>query len=105
MMSETIKVKKLRWKRHHARSGDWQALSCVGFYEIGWVHFAHATLLRTIDKDAQTVDLVVARTGTAAEAKAAAQADYERRILAALDGATTEAARRAKRNAEIAERY
>jgi len=78
-LEAAVSVKALKWGRR-ARNGDTYAESVVGQYGVGEVHARHVAILRTIDGDK-----VIARVAGFEQAKAAAQADYEARILSALE--------------------
>ena len=77
-----IKVKQLKWEDWTGRENDFRAVSLVGFYTI-----------RPTTKDGFQVRLWVpgvpyndaAYCVTVDDAKAAAQSDFERRILSALE--------------------
>jgi hypothetical protein len=79
------KVKALKWKRRkHGHPGDIFVNTIVGEYAIGDIHGRVTALLRTI-KGSDVDDVTVWEGFDFWHAKAAAQADYERRILSALD--------------------
>lgn len=79
-----VRVKGLDWTRRQRRLDEWKAHTSVGMYEVGEVHGRWSAVLRYVDSDCQAEDVVVGRFDSPDEAKAAAQADYERRILSAL---------------------
>lgn len=81
-----VRVKGLGWstKNPIRDNGDIRAHSAVGLYEIGKVGGRVLVMLRLIKKgDAEDID--VGSFDTFDGAKAAAQADYESRILSALE--------------------
>lgn len=73
------RVKALEWSVR-AKNGDTTAQSVVGEYSVGEVHGSHMAMLRVGERDAR-----IARVAGFEQAKAAAQADYERRILSAIE--------------------
>jgi hypothetical protein len=79
-----VTVKALEWHLH--TSGDWHAETVVGRYDVGIVHAGFTAIRRSID-GANAHDTVLVRGGGVEEAKSAGQADYERRILSALEHA------------------
>lgn len=80
-----IRVKPLEWESRQAGANvDFTAESAVGLYEVGTVHTGHAAILRKIG-DGDYEDIVLVRGVGAEKAKAAAQADYERRIISAIE--------------------
>ncbi len=87
--AEAVTVKPLVWEE---LGGDYFAHSLVGQYGIGIVQESYIATPRSIDDTGQWNDEVFARgIGRAGDgiglpkAKAAAQADYEARILSAID--------------------
>ncbi|WP_420961137.1 hypothetical protein [Brucella sp. IR073] len=80
--SGPVQVEPLKWHRRKGR-GEWYADTPVGRYEVGVIGAFWVATLRSI-KDGQWEDDVVARKLSPMAAKAAVQADYERRILAAI---------------------
>lgn len=81
---ETVKVKPLEWRRHPFYSDDWRADCVIGRYEAGLVHGKFVALLRHAVGDVGTRDERLTAGSGVEQAKAAAQADYEQRILSAL---------------------
>jgi hypothetical protein len=83
------KVKPLKWrpKRLSAREEtDWYADSPVGQYAVGIVRGKPTAILRSLAGDDGVADKrLPGKPATIEDAKAAAQADYEARILSALD--------------------
>lgn len=83
------KVKPLKWrpKRLSAREEtDWYADSPVGQYAVGIVSGKPTAILRSLAGDDGVADKrLPGKPATIEAAKAAAQADYEARILSALD--------------------
>ncbi len=74
------RVKALDWEQ---KRDDWFANSPAGQYGVGIIHTAYVATIRNIN-DGQWDDEVIAHGLGLEDAKAAAQADYERRILSAL---------------------
>lgn len=83
------RVKPLEWERR-GKSEDWFADAEVGRYEVGLVHHRYVMTLRRIS-DGQWEDTRFTCGSGVEAAKAAAQADYERRILSALASSEAEA--------------
>lgn len=80
-----VKVKALEWSdRGKSAKDEWKANTSVGRYEVGRVGTGFAAIRRSWQRD-DVHDHVIIRGASSDEAKAAAQADYERRILSALD--------------------
>jgi hypothetical protein len=80
-----VKVKPLVWRERP--NGDWRAHTIVGCYDAGRIHSRFWAMLRYVDPGAQDQDHVVLARGTLEAAQAAAQADYESRVLSALEPA------------------
>jgi len=83
---EGVKVKGLAWTERNPirKNGDLKSDSIVGRYEIGLIGGRVMVFLRLVRKgDAEDID--IGSFDTFEAAKAAAQADFERRILSSLD--------------------
>jgi hypothetical protein len=81
--AEEIQVKPLRWKKSW-NGKDWSAHSTAGRYDVGIVGTGNSAILRLIQADGQTEDIIIASGLYFRSAKAAAQADYDARIRSAL---------------------
>lgn len=77
-----VRVEALPWNR---RGADWYAETEVGQYAVGIVGAVYVTMLRGItDGSMNDLRLEEQPFGSVEAAKAAAQADYERRVLSCL---------------------
>lgn len=75
-----VKVKALEWVKHPVAEA-WRADTMLGTYQV-WV----GVMSPAWQFDGLLGERINELSGTEAEAKAAAQSDYERRIRSALEG-------------------
>ncbi|MCC2098658.1 MAG: Lar family restriction alleviation protein, partial [Hyphomicrobiales bacterium] len=79
-----VKVKELSWEQ---RGKDWYADTPVGHYAVGTYRNHFIAMVRTVDSaHMEDIRLEEQPFDTVDAAKAASQADYETRILSALEG-------------------
>jgi NTP pyrophosphatase (non-canonical NTP hydrolase) len=84
------RVKPLEWTKRKG-CDEWFADTVAGRYEVGQVGRGFIATLRNIGETGDWDDTVLLRNAPAAVAKAAAQSDYETRILSTLQVQTSEA--------------
>lgn len=77
-------VRALQWRKRRKGVDEWNAHSPVGMYEVGDVHGRWSALLRYVDDDCQTEDLVIGWFDSAVAAKAAAQSHFNAAIQSCL---------------------
>ena len=81
----TVKVKPLVWAKHPSRN-IWRCETAIGTYKVFGIG---ATTTWDFDSATSGTDRTTKPSTNIEEAKAAAQADYEARIISMLEHGTT----------------
>lgn len=84
---EALRVKPLEWELLDTALADCEAVTQVGVYNVGMVHGRAEAILRRVDSTDGWIDVAIFSGDSIEAAKAAAQADYEKRIRSALASA------------------
>ena len=82
-------VEKLEWYR---KGNDWYAQCVLGTYGVGYVCTSYVARLRSVEDDQWRDDVLARGFDEVEAAKAAAQADYDTRILSQITNAHAQTA-------------